>query len=329
MTTNLQAEKTRQNVLQLYPVYQALAREFVIDVSALPLEDPVDENTLREWFLQVDAHIEIHQLRQFLQTTNLISDEILKATLSHHLSKQERDSRDRDKVDFLLVQLFSQTAPSQLNNDDVDLAYVAQLLEPTLGGIPSSFPSWLEPLDALIQHAQACESLKDLFAGRIIEKGRELKASSGDGYFDLGVLVAFTRFNFLMRRVFFRLMHQDLHAILDGVRELELRGVETVDCRCAHFSKEEPVGQLRLICQSWKVMFQAEYSSGQALRMLVDLRSAVTVALAQEDGAQQHSEVSDEAQHRNTFAAVAASPSSSSGAQEFRIEPGQPGWDEE
>jgi hypothetical protein len=34
-----------------------------------------------------------------------------------------------------------------------------------------------------------------------------------------------------------------------------------------------------MICQSWKVMFQAEYSSGQPLRMLVDLRASVDAAL--------------------------------------------------
>jgi len=34
-----------------------------------------------------------------------------------------------------------------------------------------------------------------------------------------------------------------------------------------------------MICQSWKVMFQAEYSSGSPLRMLVDLRASVENAL--------------------------------------------------
>ncbi len=86
-------------------------------------------------------------------------------------------------------------------------------------------------------------------------------------------MVAFTRFSFLMRRIFFRLMHQDLNAILDGLRELENRGVETLDCRRAQFSAEEPIARLRMICQSWKVMFHAEYSSGQPVSMLVDLRA--------------------------------------------------------
>jgi hypothetical protein len=74
-------------------------------------------------------------------------------------------------------------------------------------------------------------------------------------------------------------MHDDLNAILDGLRELEKRGVHTLDCRRAQFSADEPTNRLRMICQSWKVMFHAEYSSGQPLRMLVDLRAAVDDAL--------------------------------------------------
>ena len=40
------------------------------------------------------------------------------------------------------------------------------------------------------------------------------------------------------------------------------------------------MARLRMICQSWKVMFHAEYSSGSPLRMLVDLRNVVDAALA-------------------------------------------------
>src|SRR5260370_15403714 len=82
-----------------------------------------------------------------------------------------------------------------------------------------------------------------------------------------------------MRRTFFRLMLGDLNTILDGLTELEDKGIETIDCRRAQFSAQEPIVRLRVICQSWKVMFQAEYSSGQPLRMLVDLRASVEYAL--------------------------------------------------
>ncbi len=270
----------------LYPLYAALAREFVIDLpSHSDLEAGIDappqesvEQT-RQLFADLDAHIQVHQLRQFLQTTTICSDEALRTLLLHHLRRQEHTDSDRDKIDFLLVQFFSHCAPSRLEDADVDFAYVAQTLEPVLGSVDSAVPEWLSPLDEVVQTANGCRNLNQLLTSRILEKGRKLKTSCGKKYYDHAAMVAFTRFSFLMRRNFFRLMHQDLNAILDGLRELESKGVETLDCRRAQFSAEEPIARLRMICQSWKVMFHAEYSSGQPVSMLVDLRAVVETAL--------------------------------------------------
>jgi hypothetical protein len=271
----------------LYPLYAALAREFVIDLpSCNDLEADVDappEESIvqaRQWFLDLDERIQVHQLRQFLQTTSLTTDEGLRELLVHHLKKQARSAADRDKIDFLLVQFFSHSAPSRLEDADVDLEYVAQTLDPVLGAVDISAPDWLSPLEDLVQAANHCGTLQELLGSGILESGRKLKTECGQDYFSPVAMVAFTRFSFLMRRVFFRLMHQDLNAILDGLRELEQRGVATLDCRRAQFSAEEPTVRLRMICQSWKVMFHAEYSSGQPLRMLVDLRAVVDAALA-------------------------------------------------
>jgi hypothetical protein len=108
------------------------------------------------------------------------------------------------------------------------------------------------------------------------------------------------------------MVHQDLNAILEGLRELEQRGVNTLDCRRAEFSAEEPVARLRMICQSWKVMFQAEYSSGQPLRLLADLRSVIDAQLNRETvspAAERHSPA------LRAKAAAAAGGSSSSPAK--------------
>jgi len=271
----------------LHPLYSALAREFVIDLPACsdldagvdaPPQESIDQ--ARQWFDEMDKRIQVHQLRQFLQTTTLASDESLRTLLEYYLHKQNRTDSDRDKTDFLLVQYFSHCAPSRLQDADVDLEYVAQVLEPVLGNVDLTLPDWIKPLASLLQEADSCRTLNDILSSGILEKGRKLKMSCGVEYYLRGVMVAFTRFSFLMRRVFFRLMHDDLNAILDGLRELEKRGVYTLDCRRAQFSAEEPTVRLRMICQSWKVMFHAEYSSGQPLRMLVDLRGIVERALA-------------------------------------------------
>ncbi len=271
----------------LHPLYSALGREFVIELPSCPdlesgLEDPPQESVeqARQWFLEMDQKIQVHQLRQFLQTTSLTSEEGLQTLLEHHLNRTTRVDSDRDKIDFLLVQFFSHCAPSRLEDTDVDLGYVAQTLEPVLGDVDLTQPSWLEPIEDFIQSANGCHSLNELLTSGILEKGRKLKISAGEDYFEPVAMVTFTRFSFLMRRVFFRLMHQDLNTILDGLRELEGRGIETLDCRSAQFSADEPVARLRMICQSWKVMFHAEYSSGSPLRMLVDLRNVVDAALS-------------------------------------------------
>jgi hypothetical protein len=271
----------------LYPLYAALAREFVIDLPPhsdleagvdAPPQESVEQ--ARQLFADMDARIQVHQLRQFLQTTTVSSDDALRTLLAHHLRRQEHTDSDRDKIDFLLVQFFSHCAPSRLEDADVDLAYVAQTLEPVLGPVDLNVPEWLTPLNEVIQSANGCHNLNQLLTSRVLEKGRKLKTSCGQNYYLPASMVAFTRFSFLMRRIFFRLMHQDLNAILDGLRELEHRGVETLDCRRAQFSAEEPIARLRMICQSWKVMFHAEYSSGQPVSMLVDLRVVVEAALA-------------------------------------------------
>ena len=270
----------------LYPTYSALAREFVIDLTPCNdletgVEQPPQESVeqARQWLRDMDERIHIHQLRQFLQTTTLVSPQLLQTLLLHHLHKDEKSPSDRDKIDFLLVQLFSIAAPSRLEDSSVTLEYVAKTLAPVLGPVEPAMPTWLAPLENVLQSAQKARTLNELLHGGILEQGRKVKVQSGENYFLPAAMIAFARFSFLVRRSFFRLMHQDLNAIFDGLRELEQRGVNTIDCRRAQFSAEEPILRLRMICQSWKVMFQAEYSSGQPLRMLVDLRAAIDDAL--------------------------------------------------
>jgi hypothetical protein len=314
----------------LYPLYAALAREFVIELpSHSDLEAGVDappqesvEQT-RQLFSDLDGRIQVHQLRQFLQKTTLGSDEALRTLLVHHLRRQEHNDSDRDKIDFLLVQFFSHCAPSRLEDADVDLAYVAQTLEPVLGPGELKVPEWLSPLDEVVQTANGCRNLNQLLTSRILEKGRKLKTSCGKKYFLPAAMVAFTRFSFLMRRIFFRLMHQDLNAILDGLRELENRGVATLDCRRAQFTAEEPIARLRMICQSWKVMFHAEYSSGQPVSMLVDLRAVVETALAKNAKKATEAKPAEAAKAR----AHAAGSTANQDAPEFEVSSGPPNTD--
>src|ERR1700691_4429384 len=105
----------------LQPIYAALVREFVVEVPACPIDDAFSPSSKSvehadAWFQQVDAQIQVHQLRQFLQTTPLANEVVLRQLLAHHMSKAAKSASDRDKTDFLLVQYFSLCAPSRMDD---------------------------------------------------------------------------------------------------------------------------------------------------------------------------------------------------------------------
>src|SRR5579871_2021362 len=102
---------------RLYPIYFELAREFAIEVKPCadleagvdtPGKDSVEQ--ANQWLEQMDTLVQVHQLRQFLQTSSLVNQEGLVLLLQHFLSKGSKTEVVRDKVDFLLVQYFSQLA---------------------------------------------------------------------------------------------------------------------------------------------------------------------------------------------------------------------------
>lgn len=276
---------------RLHPVYCALAREFVLEVP--PCEDldavidiPTAENLAEaeKWFASMDSRIHIHHLRHFAQTSPLMSEEAITNFLLHCLTKPHKSADDRDKVDFLVVQLLAMRLPPRAAESEINNENVIKLLEPAVGCAGGEVPKFVQELESMVAEIDGATSLNALFTSRILERSREMKQSSGEDFFQPLALAAFARFGYLIRRRFFQLMQQDLNTILDGLRSLEASGVTTIDCRKAQFSPEEPVTRIRMICQSWRVMFQAEYSSGQPLCLLVDLKTAIEQALIQNKG---------------------------------------------
>lgn len=324
---------------RVYPLYTQLAREFVLEVEPCPdLEAGIDEpgkESVTEacaWLRTMDQRIQVHQLRQFLQTSPLVDQDAVLALLQHLLASGMHDDATRDKIDFMLVQYFNQALPVPLDDNEADLACVASVLLPLVGAIELKTPVWLNALDRVLESARRCHSLDELLHGGVLVQGRKIKTQAGDLFFLPVALVAFTRFGYLMRRAFFHLMHNDLNAILEGIDELEGKGVATIDCRRAQFSAQEPVERLRMVCQSWKVMFQAEYSSGQPLRLLVDLRASVDHALGRAPGLRTEAgkasaAVPSAAKAHNSSAEQAVQQSGTASAKQESVQPAASGGD--
>lgn len=79
---------------RLYPIYAEVAREFVIDAPACAdleagVEAPGAESVEQasQWLNTMDERIRVHQLRQFLQTSQLVDRDGLLALL-HHLDRK-------------------------------------------------------------------------------------------------------------------------------------------------------------------------------------------------------------------------------------------------
>lgn len=274
----------------VYPIYAAMASQFNLNVA--PCEDlisaparPTEAQVFRarRWLDDLDQRIQVQQFRQLLQTVHSPSEESLRALTLRHLLKPKKTAADCFKIDFLLVQYFVLCAPEKLCTQEIELAEVARVLEPVLGDAVVCPLKWLEPLDNLLEGLRGCNSLHDLRGGGYLEKGREIKDSAGEMFYDPSALVAFVRFNFLLRRTIIRLMHADLRATRETLVKLESCGVKTVDCHEAGLSTAEPVAALLRLCLEWKQPFTKSYtvsSVGQSFAKLLAIRAAVEQALA-------------------------------------------------
>lgn len=264
---------------RLHAIYAELDHTFELGLApCAELEDNVDHSEpdaldrVRQWFDQMDVRIQVWQLRQLLQSTGLQNEENLRYLIVRHLERQQRTEPDKEKLDFLLVQYFAHCAPHGITEQQVTLDEVARVLEPVLGRMPESYPEWAPGLDDKLQQLNDSNSLEDLQNSGALLEVREIKLAIGDDYFQPGMLVAFTRFNFRARRAFFKAMHLDLHHIRTVVNELESLGYTTIDCRDAGLTENESLDQVRHVVHQWKTPFRAPYSGGSSFLQLILLR---------------------------------------------------------
>ncbi len=272
-----------------YPLYAALATQF----NFVPLPHPAGElPPLRptrdvfdkdlKWLDEIDEKVRAFQIRQLPSEILNASEENLRAFLHRQLRKAEKNTADRDKIDLLLVQYFALCAPEELYRKEIRLEDVAAVLQPVLAGADATRLEWCEPLDQILDKIANCESLRDMMESGLLEQGRLLKDSAGAMFYDPAALVAFCRFNFLLRRAFIRMLHADLSAIRQAVEALDTAGVKTVDCRRAGFSAAETTTQLRYYTENWKQPFHKDYtetSVSRAFEQLLALRADLEEAL--------------------------------------------------
>ncbi len=271
--------------------------------------DRADEASLkemREWLAAADEKTSAAQIRQVIQHSSLGPELTLRALIKRYMEREHKTEEDRNKLDFLVVQYLAATAPPSLVTGKVDPEDVAYVLEPVLGELSLTLPRVLEPLKALVERIKACRSLRELIQQGVVESGRRLKESAGETYFGPSVLAAFARYNFLVRRAFVKLLHDDLESIRKGLKTLEEAGAATVNCSAAGFGETESIGDLRRYCHTWRNIFVADYASGPSFRSIAEVRTAVEESV-RELRAKKHAEPV-KAQEKPKATAPAAKP---------------------
>jgi hypothetical protein len=272
-----------------YPLYAALTMQFNLAPPPHPAGELPPQRPTREvfdadlkWFDAIDENLRAFQIRQLPPEILNASEEGLRAFLQRQLKKQEKTSADRDKIDLLLVQYFALCAPEGLYRKDIGLDDVARVLQPALGDADVVPLEWCGPLDQILEKIAQCQSLRDMMEHGLLEQGRLVKESAGPLFYDPAALIAFCRFNFLLRRAFIRLLHADLSAVQQAVEALDSRGVKTVDCRRAGFSAAETTIQLRYYFENWRQPFHKDYTASsvrRAFEQLLALRADLEEAL--------------------------------------------------
>jgi hypothetical protein len=270
----------------VFPIYLALAKHLQIEIPfpsnkrVLPEKAELELFTqVRTWLDAMDQRVLVHQLRHLLQMTTLNASESgLRALIMRHLKKPSKSTTDRDKIDFLLVQYFALCAPAKTYHKQIELTDVAHVMKPVLGEVDTAPLPWCEPLEKMIQSLRHFKSLRDILKTNFIEQGRKVKESAGGMFYDPSAMLAFVRFNFLLRRTLIELMHADLIYVRSAMTHLESAGARTVDCQSFGLSSAEPVARVRQIADEWKQPFQKEYterSVNQAFDKLLSLRADV------------------------------------------------------
>ena len=273
-----------------YPLYRALAKQFELAPSPYPEGQVPPERPTRQvferdlqWLALIDNDILAYQIRQLPPETLNGNEPSLRAFLHRQLRKQNKTTADRDKIDLLLVQYFALCAPEELYRKPISLADVARVLRPALPEAEATAVEWCAPLDEILDKLSRCHSLRDILEAGLLEQGRMLKDSAGVMFYDPAALVAFCRFNFVLRRTFIHLLHADLAAVMEALMALEAKGVKTVDCRRAGFSAAETTAQLRYFCENWRQPFHKDYTQSSvmhAFEQLLALRADLEDALA-------------------------------------------------
>ena len=271
----------------VFPIYLALAKQLEFEIPfgpdrrTLPVKaDPELFDRCKPGLNSMDQRVMVHQLRHLLQMTTLNASEGgLRALILRHLRKPAKSTIDRDKIDFLLVQYFALCAPAKIYHKQIDLADAALVMQPVLGEVDTTPLAWCEPLEKMIESLQRLpEPARDSTRRISSSKAAGLKNPREECFTIPSALLAFIRFNFLLRRTLDRADARRPDRYSQRTGATGDAGIRFLDWHARGFSGNESITRIKQAAEEWKQPFQREYTErtvSQAFDKLLGLRADV------------------------------------------------------
>lgn len=269
MTT---ARAIERGILQFY---LDLAR--FVGVEVVVTDHRSDDPHAERWMDEVDVRTKPSDLRRYLQADAANANEIILGALA----QRYRRLNANDKLFITVAEYLYRFAPAWFQGNAVSIAEVAEVLEPVLG--PSGeLPTWLPQLETLINELVAYEHLHEMTDLGIFVRGRQLKARVATHGLDTMGLVAFARFNYILRKTFTTLWDAELWWIEQALLELESRADFFVDCHEIGLSPIVPTNELLHMACQWKRPSFADYAHDVMYRNVQQVRQILETALLPE-----------------------------------------------
>jgi hypothetical protein len=269
-------ESTRAADHSLIFFYVCLAKAMEIEC---PFSNAQSANGQAEqWMKQVDTKVSPVKLRQFLHAETTKANELT----FQALATRYRDQKSSDKLFIVVSEYLSRCTPDWFQDQpSVSMADVSDVLEPVLGQA-GELPAWLPELEELITELCAYEHLHDLARHGIFDRGRKLKARVSAHGVDTMGLVAFARFNYVLRKTFTTLWDAELWWIEQALNELESRADFFVDCSEIGLSPIVPTNEVfHMVCE-WKRPNFSDYATDLTYQKVQKVRQILEKALLPE-----------------------------------------------
>lgn len=252
--------------------------QFYLDMAKFVGAEVMPTESDELWMNEVDAQTRTADLRCYLQDDDRNANELILGALA----RRYRNLNDHDKLFITVAEYLYRFAPAGFQHQaNVSIAEVAEVLEPVLG--PSGeLPFWLPQLETLVDELLAYEHLHDLTRLGLFERSRQLKSRVAANGLDTMGLVAFARFNYLLRRTFIMLWEAELWWIEQALTEMESRADFFVDCSELGMSPILPTNELLQMVQHWKQPSFADYADEVTYRKVQKVREILENALLPE-----------------------------------------------